>query len=73
MRRLLISVLVAVAAYLTAAVGGGALLFALSANTHDRNLEAAMIGAFVLGPVAAIVGFRIAHVQTGRRVRDRPG
>jgi hypothetical protein len=73
MRRLLISMLVAVAAYPAAAVGGGALLFALSAHTHDRRLEAAMTGAFVFGPVTAIVAFLIAYVRTGRRVRNRPG
>ena len=38
------------------AFGGGFLVSLLSSNTHDRSVEAAMTGAFVLGPLAAIAG-----------------
>jgi uncharacterized membrane protein YeaQ/YmgE (transglycosylase-associated protein family) len=44
-------------AYLIGAFGGGFLITLLSSNQHDKSLEAAMTGAFVLGPIAAIVGF----------------
>jgi hypothetical protein len=50
-------VLWAVPAYLVGAVGGGLLLYGVSGNQHDRALEASMTGAFLFGPVAAIVGF----------------
>jgi ABC-type antimicrobial peptide transport system permease subunit len=42
--------------YLLGAFGGGFLVSALSTNTHDRSVEAAMTGAFVLGPLVAVVG-----------------
>jgi hypothetical protein len=42
--------------YLLGAFSGGFLVSALSTNTHDRSVEAAMTGAFVLGPLVAVVG-----------------
>lgn len=42
--------------YLLGAFGGGFLVSALSSNTHDRSVEAAMTGAFVLGPLVAVIG-----------------
>lgn len=43
---------------------GAVLVFAaimmLSANTHDRSLEAAMTSAFVAGPLGAIIGMMLA-------------
>lgn len=73
MRRWLLGLLAALAGYLAGAFGGGALLLALSSNTHDRGLEAAMTGAFVFGPAAAIIGFLVAFLRAGRRRPDRPG
>lgn len=73
MRRWLLSLFVALIAYLAGAFAGGALLLQFSSNTHDRSLEAAMTGAFVSGPAAAIVGFLIAYVRAGRRGPDHPG
>lgn len=64
----------AVAAILGLSVGYGAglvigmgLVEAFSANTHDKSLEAAMTGAFVAGPVAALVGLVIGIVRGGRQ------
>jgi hypothetical protein len=57
----------AVLGYMIGAVGGGFMIALLSSNTHDRSLEAAMTGAFVLGPVAAILGF------AGAFGRAKPG
>lgn len=57
MRRVLFGFLYAVPAYLLGAFGGGYAVSLLSSNQHDRSVEAAMTGAFVLGPLAAIIGF----------------
>ncbi len=45
-----------VAGYLIGAFGGGYLMELLSSNRHDRALEAAMTGAFVTGPIGAVIG-----------------
>ena len=50
------------------AFGGGYLITVLSSNQHDRSVEAAMTGAFVLGPLAAVIGFVIGAV----RARPKP-
>jgi len=42
--------------YLLGAFGGGFFVSSLSSNTHDRSVEAAMTGAFVLGPLVAVMG-----------------
>lgn len=50
---------------------GGALGYmavqAFSSNRHDRDLEAAMTGAFVAGPAGAIVGLVIGLIVFRRR------
>ena len=56
-KRLAVGLLCGVLGYLIGAVGGGLLVSLLSSNTHDRSVEAAMTGAFVFGPLLAIVGF----------------
>lgn len=66
MRRLLIGLLWAVPSYLVGAFGGGYLVYALSSNQHDLDVEAAMTGAFVLGPLAAIIGFAAGFVRSKR-------
>jgi hypothetical protein len=58
----------ALAGYLVGAFGGGFLVSALSGNTHDRSVEAAMTGAFVLGPLGAAVGCLVAFL----RARGKP-
>jgi hypothetical protein len=45
-----------VGGYLVGAGGGGAVVEALSRNTHDRYHEAVTTGLFVTGPVGALVG-----------------
>jgi hypothetical protein len=57
LKRIATSLLVAVATYVLGAIAGGFLLDSLSANSHDRSVEAAMTGAFVFGPIAAAIGF----------------
>jgi hypothetical protein len=55
------------AGYLIGAFGGGWLVTKLSSNMHDRSTEAAMTGAFVYGPVLALIAFIAGYV------RSRPG
>jgi len=59
LRRLVIGVLWAVPAYVLGAFGGGYLIYLTSANQHDRSVEASMTGAFVLGPLVAVIGFLV--------------
>jgi hypothetical protein len=68
-QRLALSLLGGVAAYVTGAFAGGWLVSVLSTNTHDRDLEAAMTGAFVIGPLAAVAGFVATFLLLQRRGR----
>ena len=56
MRRLAFSLLGGILGYGLGACAGYALAARASSNTHDRPVEAAMTGAFVTGPLGAIVG-----------------
>jgi hypothetical protein len=69
MRRVLIGLLVAFVAYVAGAFLGGWLISLASSNAHDRSVEAAMTGAFVTGPLAALVGFIAGFVWAGRQGR----
>ena len=66
MRRALIAGVAAVAGYLAGAFGGGFLVGALTSNRHDAGIEAAMTGAFVLGPMAAAAALVAALMLTRR-------
>ena len=65
LRRLGIGLAWAVPSYLLGAFGGGYALYLLSANQHDRSLEASMTGAFVLGPLAALLAFVTSAWRAG--------
>ena len=56
-----------IAGYLCGAFGGGWLITQLSSNTFDRDMEAAMTGAFVIGPLVGIVAFAIGAWRAGPR------
>lgn len=71
MRRFWTGLLWALIGYVAGAFGGGLLVSLLSSNSHDRSLEAAMTGAFVLGPLAAVVAFAVGYVRAGRRQTGR--
>ena len=60
-----------VPAYVVGAFGGGWLISVFSTNQHDRSMEAAMTGAFVLGPLAAVIGF-VAGAWRSPVGKDRP-
>ena len=66
LRRFVVGTLWAVAAYVLGALGGGWFIYLTSTNAHDRALEAEMTGAFVLGPLAAVVGFVVAAARAKR-------
>jgi hypothetical protein len=55
MRRFWLVVLATFAGYALGGLAGWGLILALSPNTHDRSVEAAMSAAFVFGPIAAVV------------------
>lgn len=57
MRRFLRGLLFALLAYPLAGVAGAAAVTYISANRHDRAVEAVMTGAFVIGPLGAVVAF----------------
>lgn len=62
MKIVFLSLLIAVVVYAIAAVGGYFLITKLSSNTHDKSMEATMTGAFVFGPIAAIIAFIVAYL-----------
>jgi len=53
-----------VVGYAVGAFGGGYLVSVLSSNQHDRSVEAAMTGAFVLGPIVGLVACIVGVVRT---------
>lgn len=63
LRRFGVGVLWGIPAYLVGAFGGGYLVSVSSSNSHDGSVEAAMTGAFVLGPLAGLIGFVIGAVR----------
>jgi hypothetical protein len=69
LRRVLIGFACAIPGYLMGAFGGGWLIDVLSSNRHDRGMEAAMTGAFVLGPAVAVIAFVIGLVMAKPRGR----
>jgi hypothetical protein len=52
-----LSLLAGVIGYVVGLFGGIGLVNLLSSNTHDRSIEAAMTGAFLIGPLVAVVAF----------------
>ena len=64
MKRFFLVVLGAIAGYGAGAVAGYFAIVAFSSNTHDRSLEAAMTGAFLSGPLGALIGMVVAFART---------
>jgi hypothetical protein len=66
-----LSVLAAIGAHLVGLFGGMVLIETFSSNTHDKSVEAAMTGAFVFGPLEAVLAvitllvFRSRHSPKG--------
>ncbi len=60
MWRALLAIAGLVAGYAAGGLIGAVLIELFSTNRHDKSLEAAMTGAFVTGPLGALVGLIIA-------------
>jgi len=54
MKTFALGVLAALGGYIIGMLGGMFLIEAFSSNRHDRSVEAAMTGAFVVGPLMAV-------------------
>ena len=67
LRRIGFGFLWGIAGYVCGAFGGGFLVSQLSSNRFDRDMEAAMTGAFVTGPLAALIAFAIGAWRAGRQ------
>ena len=59
--------LAAVGGYLAGLFGGMLLVELFSTNTHDKSMEAAMTGAFVVGPLMAVLSVVVLLVVRARR------
>lgn len=66
MKRFATALLYAIGAYVVGAAAGYVLVQLTSSNVHDRAVEAAMTGAFVVGPLGAIAGFVVGLLRGGR-------
>ena len=64
-----LSVLAAIGGYVLGFLGGMLAIETFSTNTHDKSMEAAMTGAFVVGPLMAVVAVIVTLVL---RSRPRP-
>lgn len=59
--------LAAMGGYIAGLFGGMLLVEVFSSNTHDKSMEAAMTGAFVIGPLMALVAVIVVLVMRSRR------
>ena len=62
-RRLWFGILWSVPSYLIGAFGGGYLIYLVSSNQHDREMEASMTGAFFVGPLLGLIGFIVGAAR----------
>ena len=69
-KRLGLGLLWGILGYLIAAMVGYVLIEQFSSNVHDRSVEAAMTGIFVVGPIGAVTGFVVGAMR-GSRTPDR--
>jgi hypothetical protein len=62
-----LGVLAALGGYIGGLFGGIVLVEAFSSNRHDRSMEAAMTGAFVIGPFMALVAVIVVMIIRARQ------
>ena len=67
MKTFALGVLAALGGYIIGMLGGMFLIEAFSSNRHDRSVEAAMTGAFVVGPLMAVVAVIVLLVIRAQR------
>lgn len=72
MRRVVRALAFAIVGYVLGVVVGYVLVLAFSGNVRDRELEAAMTGAFIVGAALALVGAVFGLVRGGRGARRGP-
>src|SRR5690242_21754357 len=68
-----LAVLAAIGGYVIGLFGGMFFIQIFSTNRHDKSLEAAMTGAFVLGPLMAIVAVIVVWIFRSRQARSVEG
>jgi hypothetical protein len=64
-----LAVLAGIGGYAAGLLGGSVLIEAFSSNIHDKSMEAAMTGAFVVGPLMAAVAVIVVMIFRYRRAR----
>lgn len=65
MKRVLRAIGWGVVAYVVSAFAGYFLVAALSGNTHDPGVEAAMTGVFVIGPLGGVIATIVSFLRNG--------
>lgn len=63
-KRAALSLGLGVVGYAVGLFGGIGLVYLLSSNQHDVSVEAAMTGAFVVGPLTALLFAAVSFVRT---------
>lgn len=66
MRTLIFCLTGLIAGYVAGALLGAGAVELFSPNTHDKSVEMAMTGAFVTGPIGAVIGL-VAGWRRARR------
>ncbi len=61
-----LALLAAVGGYAAGFIGGMLTIEAFSTNSHDKSLEAAMTGAFVIGPLVAVIAVVVVLISRAR-------
>jgi hypothetical protein len=64
-----LAALTAIGGYFIGLFGGMLLVETFSSNQHDKSVEAAMTGAFVVGPLMAVVAVIVLMIFRSRRAR----
>lgn len=62
-----LSLLAAIGGYVLGFIGSMLAIELFSSNTHDQSMEAAMTGAFVVGPLMAVAAVVVTVVLRTRR------
>ena len=66
MKTIGLAVLAAIGGYIIGLFGGMILIETFSSNVHDKSIEAAMTGAFVIGPLMSVVAVSVVVVFRSR-------
>ena len=66
-KRVALSFALGLLGYVIGLFGGLGLVLLLSSNEHDRSVEAAMTGAFVVGPLTALLFAAVSFATTKSR------